>query len=362
VALESAAIWLALLGAVVGSAVGWVAFAEHRPSLSGQGSVADLAAVTTASTAGIACLLGYLYTSRTTNQWILQRARAWIVVDLVGLIVVHAAIAMMASLALFRVFQDAFIGLRVGPIAGAVMLGLVTAIAGYFGFTSSARMTARSLSSLLAVFMTAGMLMSMLLAENPFWWHAFFSELGTGQAGTWSFWTFNTTLAVSGLVLITLTRFITQALYSWARGREAKGGRRARVWVLRWGLCVVGLCLIGAGLVPINLSDPVHSTFMRILVVVFMLVLITIPLWLPGFPTVFYLATLAMVALSVLAAALWYPLRYYNLTGFELAMAGIIYAWLVVFIRSVDALVDEAPQAPRPPGSGSSDRERSAPH
>jgi hypothetical protein len=268
--------------------------------------------------------------------------------------VVHAAIAVMACLALFRVFQDAFIGLRVGPIAGAVMLALVNAIAGYLGFTSAARMTAQSLSSLLAVFMTAGMLMSMLLAENPFWWHAFFSELGTGQAGTWSFWTFNTTLTVSGLVLLTLARFITQALYPWARAREHGGARRARVWVVRWGLFLIGLCLIGAGLVPVNFSDPIHSTFMRVLVVAFMLMLITVPIWLPGFPTAFYVATVMMLVLSVLAAALWYPLRYYNLTGFELVMAGVVYAWLVLFIRSVDAVVDQtAQEAGSPEGRAS---------
>ena len=190
--------------------------------------------------------------------------------------------------------------------------------------------------------MASGMIVSMLLAENPFWWHAFFSELGTGQAGILSFWTFNTTLTVSGLVLTTLSSFITQDLFTWARARESAGRRRARIAVLRWGLVAIGLCMMGAGIVPINFSDPVHSTFIRILGVVFVIMLATIQLWLPGFPPAVYVASYLMVALGVAATLLWYPLRYYNLTGFELAMAGIVYAWLVVFIRNLDAVLTVA--------------------
>ena len=59
-----------------------------------------------------------------------------------------------------------------------------------------------------------------------------------------------------------------------------------------------------------------------------------------------------MVLVGVGAALLWFPLGYYNLTGFELAMAGIVYAWLVVFIRSVDAVVSQAAaDAGEPEGS-----------
>jgi hypothetical protein len=107
-------------------------------------------------------------------------------------------------------------------------------------------------------------------------------------------------------------------------------------------LVVIGLCMVGAGVVPINLSDPVHSTFIRILGVVFILMLATIQWWLPGFPAAVYVASYLMVALGVAATLLWFPLRYYNLTGFELAMAGIVYAWLVVFIRNLDAVLTVA--------------------
>ncbi len=338
---ESLAIWVAIASAAVGAAVGLLLFQDRRP-LSGDGSVGMIAAITAGACAGVACLVGLARSTRTTHQWMTRRRWGWFVADAVGLLVVHAAIAVMACLALFRLFQEAFTGLTVDRVAATVMMTIISAVAGYLGFNSAARISTRSLSSLLAVFMASGMIVSMLLAENPFWWHAFFSELGTGQAGILSFWTFNTTLTVSGLVLTTLASFITQDLYAWARARESAGGRRARITVLRGGLVVIGLCMVGAGIVPINLSDPVHSTFIRVLGAAFLLMLASIQWWLPGFPAAVYVASYLMVALGVVATLLWFPLRYYNLTGFELAMAGIVYAWLVVFIRNLDAVLTVA--------------------
>jgi hypothetical protein len=342
VARESLAIWVAIASGTAGAAVGVVVFLGRRAPLSGDWSVGTAAAILTAICAGLACLVGLARSTRTTHQWMTQRHWGWLVADAVGLVVVHAAIAVMACLALFRLFQEAFTGLTVDGIATTVMLVIVGSVAGYLGFNSSARISTRSLSSLLAVFMASGMIVSMLLAENPFWWHAFFSELGTGQAGILSFWTFNTTLTVSGLVLTTLSSFITQDLFTWAQDRARLGARKARIGVLRWSLFVIGLCMMGAGMVPINVSDPVHSTFIRVLGVVFILLLATVQLWLPGFPAAVYVGTYLMLALGLLAALLWFPLRYYNLTGFELAMGGVVYAWLVVFIRNLDAVLTEA--------------------
>ncbi|MFB9075724.1 hypothetical protein ACFFX0_33000 [Citricoccus parietis] len=52
--------------------------------------------------------------------------------------------------------------------------------------------------------------------------------------------------------------------------------------MLRWSLFIIGLCMMGAGVVPINFSDPVHSTFIRVLGVVFIVLLASIQLWLPA--------------------------------------------------------------------------------
>ncbi|MFB9075725.1 hypothetical protein ACFFX0_33005 [Citricoccus parietis] len=54
--------------------------------------------------------------------------------------------------------------------------------------------------------------------------------------GILSFWTFNTTLTVSGLVLTTLSSFITQDLFTWARARARLASAR------RGSACCAGPC------------------------------------------------------------------------------------------------------------------------
>lgn len=207
--------------------------------------------------------------------------------------------------------------------------------------------------------MAAGVLASMLLAENPYWWHQFFSELGTGQAGVLSFWTFNTTITVSGIVLTTLANFISQDLYMWAKHRRRQGKRRGFGRMFKGGMMLMGICMIGLSVVSIHVSDPIHTAFVQILAAAFALMLLSVPIWLPGAPAAMYVISYVMLGLGVLAVALWYPLGYYNLTALELAFAGIIFAWLVVLIRTVESMIsdvtwqhhDVAPTPDAPPAA-----------
>lgn len=342
--LEAWAIWVAIAAAVLAAGVGLIAFSGGLTPLSADFSVGTVAGWSAAITAGASSMIGLMIVTGPrlgTLSWMRRRLWVWWLIDFIGLIIIHGAIATLAVLSTFRLFQQAFQGLAVDVIAATVMLCVVAAAASYFGFSSASRASTSSLSTLLALFMAAGMLASMLLAENPYWWHAFFSELGTGQAGVLSFWTFNTTITVSGMVLITLANFITQDLYAWAEHRRRHGKRRAIVRVLKGGMMIIGVCMIGLSWVPINLNDPIHTGFVQVLAAVFILMLVSIPIWLPGVPAAMYVISYLMLGLGVLAVLLWYPLGYYNLTALELGFAGIIFAWLVVLIRTVDAMVSD---------------------
>ncbi|MBG6084059.1 hypothetical protein [Zhihengliuella flava] len=349
--VESRALWAGGIAAVVGLAVGLVGFDGFRPPLWGERSVALFAAATSGLAAGAGFVAGYLQTIRGTHAWLAARPLLRQIVDGAALVVVHAAIAVMTSLVAFRVFQDAFYGLTVDSYGGGGMLALVAGIAAYAAYDSGARINAASLSLLLAVFMAAGMLVSMLAAENRLWWHIMFSELGTGAAGMTSFWTFNTTLTTSGIVLTTLSAFVTRDLSRWAHTRDAHdaaSGRTSRRWlrpragVVRWCLIGVGLCMVGIGLVTLHASEPVHTFFVQLLAVILLVLLLGIPFWAPGYPRPFYVFTYVSTAMLAGAAFLWYPLQYYNLTALELAAAGIVFSWLVVFIRNTTAVTGTA--------------------
>lgn len=364
--IESRSIWAGVAAGVVAIIVGLIAFRGYRPPLAGDGSVAIYASVVAGAMAGAAFVAGYVQNVRTVHLWLGARPVVRQIVDVAALLVVHASIATMSALVLFRLFQQAFSGLTVDPVAGTVMLAVSAGVAGYFGYTSGARITAVALSVMLAVFMASGMLVSMLYAENPLWWHSMFSELGTGQAGLTSFWTFNTTITTSGIILTTLSAFITRDLKRWAevvatrrhdagapgRGHRNPGGRflRPRPAVIRACLVVGGICMVGIGLFPVNTFERIHTSFVQVLAVALMVLLAGVPLWLPGFPKAFFLLTYMSVAALIAAALLWRPVQYYNLTALELAAAGIVFAWLVVFIRNTTAVVAAAGVAPAVPG------------
>ncbi|WP_261623751.1 hypothetical protein [Nesterenkonia marinintestina] len=347
VLIESRAIWSAIVGAAFGVLLGLVVFQDHRPPLAGDESIQFYGAVVGGVAAGLAFLLGFSLNTRMANLWLGQRPKLRQLADTVALLVVHASIAVMFSIGIFRLFQEAFIGLTVDTIAGAALLGIVGAAAAYFAFNSAARISAFSLSTLLAVFMISGMLVSMLFAENPFWWHVMFSELGTGQAGLTSFWTFNTTLVVSGLIITTLSAFITRDLEVWNRYlRDEHRDRnvlirhltRPRIMMVRVMMIGMGLSLAGVGLVPITVHNEIHSAFTLGFAGCFLALLLGMPYWLPGFPRAFYLVSYLWAGALIMSGALWRPIGYYNLTALELIAAAILFSWLIVFIRNIAAL------------------------
>jgi hypothetical protein len=337
---ESWALWLGFGCTALGVAVGLVGFANHRPDLAGFHSVGVYSAILAALTASGGSVLGYLRVLTKTQTWLLDFPLYRQIINAGALVIIHAAISAMAALVTFRIFQDAFLGLTVDRYAGSA------GIAGYVALLSSARVTAQSLSTLLATFMTTGVFISMLAAENPFWWRSMFSALGTRSSGLMSFWTFNVTLVVSGLVLSTLTAFIVRDVIRMARihdrlatahGRPLPRFIRPRPAVVRTCLLGLGACVIGIGLIPFNVSAPVHSAIVRIAAGFIVVLLLGAALWLPGFPWVFHLLSFACFLGLVGAALLWQPLAYYNLTAFELAVVGIVFGWLSVFIRTTDA-------------------------
>lgn len=343
---ESWALWLGLGGTIFGAIVGLIGFSDYRPDLAGYMSVGVYAAVLSGITAAVGTLLGYRRFLVMDQGWLSEFPHYRQIINVAALILIHAAISVMVVTVAFRVFQDAFLGLNVDKYAGGLMVGISAGIAGYITLLSVSRITAQSLSGLLAVFLATGVFISMLATQNPYWWQSMFSTLGTSAAGMQSAWTFNLTLVIAGLVLSTLTGFIVRNLqllesifdaYAASQGKARPRFIRPRPNVVSVCLLGLGVCVIGIGLVPVNVAAPVHSTIVKIAAGFIVVLLLGAALWLPGFPWVFHLLSFACFLGLVGAALLWQPLAYYNLTAFELAVVGIVFGWLIVFIRTTAA-------------------------
>ncbi|MGP9529449.1 hypothetical protein [Glutamicibacter sp. AOP5-A2-18] len=346
-AIERRALWAGLFCSLFGLTAALIFFAGERPALFGRWSVGFVSAVCGATAAASSSAYAFRSILRYREPW-LRRIPVWRqLVTGIGLILVHMASSVMIILVVFHLFQQAFFGLHLDVLAGALAVSAVTGLTAYLCLVATARTSAETLSVVLGIFMAAGVLISMLLAEEQGWWRSMFSFLGTAQAGRGSFWTFNLTLIISGLVLAAFTEFLTRDLMLLSRTyrcrpalRRYKLARklRPRPRIVRWCLVVVAVGIIGIGLVPVNVSMEIHSVFVQLASVAMIILLAGTAVLLPGYPAVFHLMSYAAVGAVWVAFLLWNDWAYYNLTGFELSVVAIMFAWISVFIRTTAAM------------------------
>src|SRR5690606_37625342 len=148
---------------------------------------------------------------------------------------------------------------------------------------------------------------------------------------------FNFTLILTGLVLTTVASFLTNDLERWA---ARTGERRWKVVFVRIALVVLGLLLAGVGMVPVNVSLFWHNQLTDALIAVFAIALVAVPSLFRRISSGFFAVTAAIIALSAGALYLHRGIRYLTVTAFEMAAVGIVYGWLLLFIRTVSAALE----------------------
>lgn len=333
---------------LLGLGVGLLLFSGQRPTLYGGLSVGSVAAVAGGVAAAGGSAWGYKFLLLRREPWLLSlQVWRWSLV-LFSLILVNAAIAVMGLGVIFHLMQQSFLGLRLEPIAASVLTGMAAGVSAYVALETTARTTARMLSVVLGGFMVSGTMISMLVAEDPVWWHTMFSALGTLDSGVLSFWTFNTTLFTSGLVLATFSEFLLRDLVRLARAHDrrarVRGRRPSRVFrprpkVVQGCLLVVAGGIMLAALVPVNTLGDLHASGVWLSAGALVVMLGGSVFLFPGFPAVFHLLSLATLGGMWLAMLLWLEWEYFNLTGFELVAVAILFGWISAFIRTASAML-----------------------
>ncbi|WP_430591906.1 DUF998 domain-containing protein [Humidisolicoccus flavus] len=340
---ENRAVIVAVLGVVVGFAIGFFQLSSGLHALSGQDSVGYAAAFAASLVSGAAFFASYALNFREkASSWRAELPLAKRLIDSIGLSIVHGAIAYLTLIAASELFQQGFAGLEIDGFAGASMVAVTCGLGAYVAFLSGSSVGTTSLSILLAVFLISGTAFSMVTANESTWWQVHFSELGT--LGGVAAWAFNLTLVFSGIVVTTLATYVTRDLQQWVKDHSA--GTRRRVQVIQWLLAAIGILLAIVGLVPTDLNFWIHLGAASGMVLVFFALIAALAPCVPGLTKVFLVMSYLIVAAIIFAALLWMPFGYYNLTGLEFAVAGLIFVWLVVFVRQVGALVDNADDEP----------------
>ncbi|MBF4562520.1 DUF998 domain-containing protein [Microbacterium sp. VKM Ac-2870] len=337
--VEARATRWALGAAVVAAAATVLVMGGERMPLGGSESVGSLAALLAAIGAGPAFAVSFaLERRRGYLAWRDSLPRAKRATDLIALAAAMMMLAALVVVAVAELFQLGFRGLTIDPFGGA---GLVAAAVGAMTYTASAsgaRVTSTGVASLATLVLFIGTLASMVSASQGDWWRFHFSQLGneSGYAG----YQFNLSLITTGAVITALANFVAHDLEVGLRAHVTNAQRRARLFA--WLLAVIGLCLMLAGFVPDAVAFPVHVGAASGMVVVFGVLVGCLLTLVPGIGRDIAVFSVLVVAGIVVAVALWVPIDYYNLTGSEFIIAGLLFAWLMLFVRQSRAYADSA--------------------
>ncbi|MDR7082759.1 putative membrane protein [Arthrobacter ginsengisoli] len=301
-------------------------------ALSGRGSVGDIAALGTAVLGAAAAVIGSLQRRGPEPSRVPEAGRTRNIVDVTALALAHASIFLLGWLALFAIFQQAFVGAVLYPLAGAIIVGTTGAVSAYTAYLSAVTMNAYRLAALLAVFLVAGILTSMLTAEDPQWWQEHLSALG--MTSDVSGVTFNVTLIVAGVVVTTLAGYSTKTL-AWQANTASS---RRRVRLLEGGIVLIGILLACVGLFPVDERFGLHTLAASGMVLVFGTLIVRMRALVPSMPATFNALGLVFLAVIAFAVLMYFPFGYYNLTAVELIAASLVFAWLIVLIRNLAAV------------------------
>ncbi|WP_313354877.1 hypothetical protein [Microbacterium sp.] len=330
---ESRAIVVAGLGALTGLIGGLIVFAGRLVGLAeGALPVGSFAALV----AGIVGIPVFAITyvradrRRGVEAGVPRRSRLRRAIDVVGLTLTACGMVMLLIATLFSIAQLAFRYLEIDAFAAAVLTAGAVAASTYALSLLASDITTQRVATLLAMFLAAGTLSSMLSAEDELWWQNNFSALGMRQvSGSYAF---NVTVILSGLVLITLSGYLTRDL----RVRSLSYAVPARgVGIVRSLLIVVGVAFMGVGAVPVDVSQLLHNIFSIGLIIAFVALIAACPALIAGLPRAFVAASAVFVAGMALIVVLWVPFGYYNLTAVELLAVVVVFTWLVLFTRNV---------------------------
>lgn len=251
-----------------------------------------------------------------------------------SLALVFALVALLLLAGTFRLLQDAFSGLAFDSWSAAALTAAAVAAAGYIAFLGAAEMNASRLSILLAVFLVAGVMTSMITAEYPYWWQYHFSYLGAG--GTFSSRAFNLSLIIGGGVIAALSDYVASDFANMKT--PARITRTAKVNLVRTVLVGIGICLALVGIFAFDTSPTIHKLAAGMMAILFIALVCALPFVAPVFSRAFYQLSFTLVAALIIGYVLFDVVGYLNLTAFELLAASVIFTWIVLFIRQIGAL------------------------
>ncbi|WP_457099596.1 hypothetical protein [Microbacterium sp. P5_E9] len=325
--LESMSLGLGVVAFIVTAVAAIIAFRFQPAPISGPGSVGQFAAIASAVIAIVAFVAGRVLVHLRADG---KRIGILDVVDIAALAFAHAVIALLSWTLVSVIFEQAFIDAEIFGVAAIVLSGAVAAVTAYVAFFSATHMDLQLLAVVLAAFLVEGIVASMLTADDPHWWMEHLSALG--MTNDISSLAFNLTLIVAGLIVTTLARYATTGVPT----THPHGMARVRLTLI-----LVGVFLGFVGVFPVDDFFWIHTAFASGMAVVFAVLVIRLPIWIPGIARTFvYLGWLFLAGIVVLG--ILFGIGYYTLTAVELVAGTLVFTWIILFLRNAAAVQEDA--------------------
>ncbi|MFK0241142.1 DUF998 domain-containing protein [Microbacterium sp. NPDC090281] len=326
-AREAIGLQISIFAFVLAGLVALVVFRLHSAPISGPDSLGQFAAIASAVTAIIVFVLGRIIAADPARH---KRLGVLDIIDIAAFAFAHAMIALLGWTLAATIIEAGLIGAVVFPLPVLMLAGAAAGLTAYVTYYSATHLDLQLLATVLAVFLVLGILASMLTASDPQWWKENLSALG--MTDDLSARAFNLTLIVAGILVTTLARYATKAIPT----THPRG-----VSSVRTCLIIVGIFLGMVGVFPVDEHFGLHTGVASGMVVAYAVLVIAVRWWVPGVSRTFlllgYVFTLLIVVLSV-----FFAVGYYTLTAVELVAGTVVFTWIILFIRTADALKRDA--------------------
>ncbi len=249
----------------------------------------------------------------------------------------HASIGFLSVAVASYFMIIVFPKMMLDPLSAAFVISFVISLASYVVYLRASRMSANKLAGVLTFFVISGTLTSIITSDNKYWWQNHFSELGTG--GTLSSYTFNLTIIIGGILMVSLADYIVSDFQKIQRvsGQYAK----IKAGVVRSLFMVIGVAMIGVGIFPYNMFRQIHDISADVMTLTFCILMLILPMVVPIFSRSFI--ALSYISTILVVGSYWlFREGKLQLVVMEVASAMTLFLWLIVFLRQVSAVYVDA--------------------
>lgn len=291
--------------------------------------------------------VGYLRTNYFFNeQKIIRIAKH--VFELVALSTIYGATMFLMSFAMLSIINS-IVGRTVVNSYLPVLCSALSGIVGYATLVQAELLEAKTVASLLPLFVISGAATAGLTSDDPYWYNNNFSQLG--DRTTFAASMFNATLILSGICIIITSYFAVSEFIATQREQVYQNDKKRspRHFYIRTGIMAMllilgGIAFIGIGTFRYTPHPVLHDTCARGVTGLICTMLIFLPWLAPQLSKTFYVASDLAVLLTSWAGSQWIKGNN-TLTNVEALSCMLFLGWIIVFSRQVAAMESDRLQS-----------------